>query len=313
MKISDNNNLIIKICPTYLLPYLLLSRIDKPIGSWLLIIPCWFGSSLALLNKFENITFNDLWTPFACFVGGFVMRGAGCTWNDINDYKFDKMVERTKNRPLPSEQVTIRGAIVWLILQLIIGFLILLTFDFKVILIGLLSLIPVGFYPFAKRITWWPQFFLGLAFNWGIIFAYFSHTNKITLQMIFLYIGGIFWTLFYDTIYAHQDLKDDEIIGVKSTARLFGKTTKYWLFLFSCCSLLFISLAFYFESKNFFSLGLIPIMTGIFIFFLHLNLQILNLKIDSRENCFNLFKSNKNAGLLFVFCFLIHGIFEIIL
>ena len=311
MELKDNNNLITRICPTYLLPYLKLSRIDNPIGSWLLIIPCWLGSSLALMNKLENISLQDLWTPIACFIGGFVMRGAGCTWNDINDHKFDMMVERTKERPIPSGQVTIKNAIVWLFIQLFFGFLILITFDFRVILIGILSLIPVGFYPFAKRITWWPQFFLGVAFNWGIIFAYFSHTNKITLQVILLYFGGIIWTLFYDTIYAHQDLKDDELIGVKSTARLFGKLTKFWLSLFSFSSCLFILLAFYYENGNIIELSFIPILIGTLIFFLHLNLQIYYLKIDCRLNCLKLFKSNKDAGFLFLFCFLIHIILEI--
>ncbi len=303
MKSKNNTNLITKFCPTYLLPFFELSRLDKPIGAWLLIFPCWLGSCLAFLGNYQNISLNDFWTPIACFIGAFIMRGAGCTWNDINDYKFDKLVERTKVRPLPAGKISLKNAKIWLLIQLFSGFLILLTFDFSVIIIGLLSLIPVTFYPFAKRITWWPQLFLGIAFNWGVILAYFSHTNKITIQLLFLYVGGVLWTIFYDTIYAHQDLKDDELIGVKSTARLFGKDTKYYLFIFSFFSTLFITLAFYFENNYFFSLNYFPILIGIFLFSLHLNLQIINLKINSTENCLKVFKSNKNAGIIIVSSF----------
>ena len=310
MKSENNISLITKFCPTYLLPYLELSRVDKPIGSWLLIFPCWFGSCLAFLGNYENISLNDFWTPAACFIGAFIMRGAGCTWNDINDYKFDKLVERTKIRPLPSGKISLYNAKIWLIIQLFFGFLVLLTFDFLVIIVGFLSLIPVAFYPFAKRITWWPQFFLGIAFNWGIIFAYFSHTNKINIQLLILYIGGILWTIFYDTIYAHQDLKDDELIGVKSTARLFGKNTKYYLFIFSLLSTLFISISFYFENNYFFSLNYTPILIGILLFFLHLNLQIIKLKINSSDSCLKVFKSNKNAGMIIISSFLIFLIIQ---
>mgnify|MGYP001432240119 CR=1 FL=1 len=305
MKSENNPSLITKFCPTYLLPFLELSRLDKPIGAWLLIFPCWLGSCLAFLSNYEKISLNDFWTPLACFFGAFIMRGAGCTWNDINDYKFDKLVERTKTRPLPAGKISMKNAKIWLLIQLLFGFLILLTFDFFVIIVGLLSLIPVTFYPFAKRITWWPQLFLGIAFNWGIILSYFSHTNMINIQLVFLYIGGILWTIFYDTIYAHQDLKDDEYAGVKSTARLFGKNTKYFLFIFSFFSTFFITLSFYFENNNFFSLNFTPIIIGMLLFLLHLNLQIIKLKIYSTESCLKTFKSNKGAGFIIISSFVI--------
>ena len=157
------------------------------------------------------------------------MRGAGCTWNDITDRHIDGSVERTASRPIPSGQVSVRGALAWLTLQALVAFVILLSFNSAAILLGVISLAPVAIYPFAKRFTWWPQAFLGIAFNWGALLAWTAHTGKLEIPAVLLYLAGVAWTLFYDTIYAHQDAEDDALIGVKSTARLFGGRTALWL------------------------------------------------------------------------------------
>ena len=157
------------------------------------------------------------------------MRGAGCTWNDITDRNIDGRVARTASRPIPSGQVTVRQALVWLVVQALMAFGILLTFNMMAILLGILALVPVCIYPFAKRFTWWPQAFLGLAFNWGALLAWTAHSGTLGWPAVLLYLAGIAWTLFYDTIYAHQDAEDDALIGVKSTALLFGENTARWL------------------------------------------------------------------------------------
>ena len=167
------------------------------------------------------------------------MRGAGCTWNDILDKDFDRSVTRTKSRPIPSGQVSISQALIWMFFQTLLAFIILLTFNKFSIFIACLSLFLVAIYPLAKRITWWPQIFLGLAFNWGVLVGYSASLEKLSIPVFFMYFACIFWTLFYDTIYALQDIKDDSLIGVKSTARLFGNKLKYWLYLFV---ILFLSL-----------------------------------------------------------------------
>ncbi len=167
----------------------------------------------------------DLWIALGCTLGAFVMRGAGCTWNDITDREFDAAVARTRSRPIPSGQVTVRGAVIWMVVQCADRRLrYLLTFNSATIALGVASLVLVAIYPFAKRFTWWPQVFLGLAFNWGALVAWAAHTGSLSAAPVLLWLSGIAWTLFYDTIYAHQDKDDDALIGVKSTARLFGST-----------------------------------------------------------------------------------------
>src|SRR6056300_1866562 len=229
-QVSDavTGNWVDTLAPAPLRPYLRLSRADRPIGTWLLLLPCWWGLLAAMLASDQAHWF-DLWIFVSTAIGAFLMRGAGCTWNDITDRHFDGQVERTRSRPIPSGQVTAKKAAVWMVLQALIALCILLTFNTNAILLGFISLVPVAIYPFAKRFTYWPQVFLGIAFNWGALLAWTAHSGSLGLPAILLYAAGLGWTLFYDTIYAHQDKEDDVMIGVKSTALLFGAATPRWL------------------------------------------------------------------------------------
>ena len=222
------DNWVDTTAPDWLRPYLRLSRFDRPIGTWLLLLPCWWALMLAMLWT-GNADWFDAWIFIGCAIGATLMRGAGCTWNDITDRDYDGAVERTRNRPIPSGQVTVRQAVFWMALQTVISLGVLLTFNWAAISLGVLSLLPVLVYPFAKRFTWWPQVFLGLAFNWGALLAWTAHSGSLGWPAVTLYAAGIAWTLFYDTIYAHQDTEDDALIGIKSTARLFGDATPQWL------------------------------------------------------------------------------------
>jgi len=229
------------------------------------------------------------------------MRGAGCTWNDILDKKYDARVERTKNRPIPSGQVTIIKALIWMIFQSLLAFLILITFNKLSIFIACLSLFLVAIYPIAKRITWWPQIFLGLAFNWGVLVGYSASAEKLSIPVFLMYFACIFWTLFYDTIYALQDIKDDSLIGVKSTARLFGNNLKRWLYLFIILflSLYILSIMLIVSDYNFYRLT--TLFVGTSFLFIHLTLQVKNLNISSTRSALKTFKSNRNTGLILVF------------
>ena len=228
--VSDavRGNWVDRYAPPATRPYLRLSRADRPIGTWLLLLPCWWGLALAMVYD-GQASWHDLWIFAGCAIGAFLMRGAGCTWNDITDRNIDGSASRTASRPIPSGQVSVTGALIWLVVQALLAFGILLTFNLAAIALGVLSLLPVCIYPFAKRFTWWPQAFLGIAFNWGALLAWTAHTGSLEWPAVLLYLSGIAWTLFYDTIYAHQDAEDDALIGVKSTARLFGADTPAWL------------------------------------------------------------------------------------
>ena len=223
-------------------PWLRLSRADRPIGTWLLLLPCWWGLLLAMLAD-GRAGWQDGWIFAGCALGAFLMRGAGCTWNDITDRDIDGSVARTASRPIPSGQVTLRGAAVWMVAQALVAFLILMTFNGAAMALGVLALVPVAVYPFAKRFTWWPQVFLGLAFNWGALLAWTAHGGRLEAPAVVLYLAGIAWTLFYDTIYAHQDKEDDALIGVKSTARLFAENTPQWLRRFLIATVLLMAAA----------------------------------------------------------------------
>ena len=229
-------NWVDTVSPPIIRPFLRLSRADRPVGFWTLIIPSWWGL-LAAASATGWRGF-DWWILIAVMLGAILMRGAGCTWNDITDRTIDARVERTRSRPLPSGQVTVRQALIWMAVQLLLAFLILLTFNTMAILIGIASLALVALYPFGKRITWWPQLILGLNLTWGVLVAWAAHTGSLDIAPLFLFFGGVSWTIFYDTIYAHQDIEDDTLIGVRSTARLFGEETKAWLRLFTLVSLL---------------------------------------------------------------------------
>lgn len=290
--------------PTIIRPYLRLSRIDRPIGTWLLLLPCWWSLALCIVNNPSSRRLEDIWIVCACAIGAVLMRGAGCSWNDYNDRKLDAQVKRTRSRPLPSGQITPKAALIWMIMQSILALIILLTFNSFAIFIGVASLIPVAIYPFAKRFTWWPQIFLGIAFNWGALLAWAAHSGALSLIPTMLYISGIFWTLFYDTIYAHQDREDDDLVGIRSTARLLGEHTKIWLATFATLAFLFMAFsAFQAISASTGFWVIILLSLGVAIFGLHLAWQLKQLNINNSEVCLNLFRSNRNAGLLPVFFF----------
>jgi len=291
-------NWVDTLAPPATRPYLRLSRADRPIGTWLLLLPCWWGVLLAAAST-GGLQLSHLWIVLACALGAFLMRGAGCTWNDITDREFDAAVARTKSRPIPSGQVMPKQAFGWLVAQAVVAFGILLTFNSNAILLGILALLPVAVYPFAKRFTWWPQVFLGLAFNWGALLAWTAATGTLGWPAVMLYIGGIAWTLFYDTIYAHQDKEDDALIGVKSTARLFGDETATWLRSFAILSLVCIGLAAFMALQGQASqLALILALGSVVGMGAHLVWQLARLDIDNPELCMLLFRSNRDTGLI---------------
>ncbi len=297
---ASHSNWVDQFCPLWCKPFLKLSRLDRPIGTWLLLLPCWWGSSLAILSNNLVLSFHDYWILLGCTIGAVLMRGAGCTWNDINDKNFDSKVARTKLRPLPSGQVSIKQALVWMLIQATLAFFILMTFNLFAILIGIVSILPVAIYPFAKRFTWWPQLFLGICFNWGILLSFAAHTNYVSHSVITLYLAGIFWTLFYDTIYAFQDTEDDALIGLKSTALLFGQSAKYWLVFFASMVFLLINISFSQVINLSFNSELI-MRLGVAVFYFHLIWQVWKFNMNDSDLCLRLFKSNKTAGVILVF------------
>jgi len=285
--------------PGFARPYLRLSRADRPVGTWLLLLPCWWGLGLAVAADPAGGSLFDIWIALGSGLGAFLMRGAGCTWNDITDRKIDAQVARTRSRPLPSGQVSLRGALLWLVAQVALAALILLSFNWFTIGLGVAALLPVAVYPFAKRFTWWPQVFLGIAFNWGALLAWAAHTGSLSAAPVLLYLSGIAWTLFYDTIYAHQDRDDDALIGVKSTARLFGNATKKWLLGFQVLSVLLMAVAAIVAidlAEN--PVPLLVALLGAWGFGFHLTWQLKRLDIDDGDNCLHLFRSNRDAGLI---------------
>ncbi|WP_192965484.1 4-hydroxybenzoate octaprenyltransferase [Phycobacter azelaicus] len=284
--------------PAWSRPYLRLSRADRPIGTWLLLIPCWWGLALAILWD-RTPVWQDVWIFVACGFGAWLMRGAGCTWNDITDRNFDGAVERTRSRPIPSGQVTVKGAVLWMVLQALIAFAILLTFNWAAIAMGILALLPVAVYPFAKRFTWWPQIFLGLAFNWGAMLAWVAHTGSLAWPPVILYLAGIAWTLFYDTIYAHQDTEDDALIGVKSTARLFGENSPRWLRRFIVATVSLMALAVVLAAREDASLvTLLIALAGPWAMGWHMTWQLRAFDAENSPRLLQLFRLNRDTGLI---------------
>ncbi|MFO1209074.1 MAG: 4-hydroxybenzoate octaprenyltransferase [Amaricoccus sp.] len=289
-------NWVDRLAPPAWRPYLRLSRADRPIGTWLLLIPCWWGLLLAAVADPAGLRPGDAWIALGCALGAVLMRGAGCTWNDLTDRDIDGRVARTRSRPLPSGQVTPRQAAAWMLAQALVAALILFTFGRTAILLGIGSLALVAIYPFAKRFTWWPQVFLGLAFNWGVLLAWAAHAGKLGFAPLVLYAAGIAWTLFYDTIYAHQDREDDALIGVKSTARLFGEDTKPWLAGFLAAASALASLAVLVAAAD--PAARAAGFLGVLGFAIHLAWQLRRLDIDDPDGCLLLFRSNRDAGLV---------------
>ena len=276
--------------PSWSRPYLRLARFDRPIGSWLLLMPCWWSAALAAGVAHDVGQLPQVIALF--FIGAFVMRGAGCTWNDITDRDLDAKVERTRSRPLPAGQVSVKQALAFLVLLALIGLAVLLQFNRFAIITGIASLLIVAIYPFMKRITWWPQVVLGLAFSWGALMGFAVILGRIDLTALVLYAGSIAWVIGYDTIYAHQDAEDDALIGVKSTARLFGARTHLALAVFYSLAVVLIGVALVLGAAQW------PAWIGLAAFAGHLAWQIRRLYIRDPALCLRIFKSNRDAGLL---------------
>jgi 4-hydroxybenzoate polyprenyltransferase len=282
----DQGDWVGRYLPTQIRPYARLARLDRPIGTWLLLFPGWWGIALA------SRRWPDAALLLLFVLGAVVMRGAGCTLNDIADRHYDAQVARTRLRPLPSGAVSLRQAIVFLLLQLAFGAAVLFTLNRTSVLLGLAVLGLIGTYPFMKRITYWPQVFLGLNFNWGALVGWTAVTGALAWPPLLLYLGGIFWTIGYDTIYAHQDKEDDVRIGVKSSAIALGPRTRPWLCAFYGAALLSWAAAGHMAGLGgFFWAGLAAAT-------LQLTWQAFGVAIDHPADCLAKFRSNRVAGWL---------------
>ena len=270
-------------------PFIQLARYDKPVGFMLLFWPCMW--SLLIYSLYiEQLAPFSFFILF--FVGSIIMRGAGCTWNDFLDKEYDKNVIRTKDRPLASNKIKTIAAMVFLLVQLLIGLLILIQFNKLTIILGCLALIPVFIYPLMKRITWWPQVFLGITFNWGALLGWLSLSNDFSsIYPIMLYLACIFWTIGYDTIYAHQDKDDDFLLNLKSSAIKLGQNTKYALLIFYAIFFMIFTVILLSLSNS------LIIHLAILSLLIHLVSQIIYLDIDNSDRCLKIFKSNNLLGL----------------
>jgi len=287
---AGRDNWVERLLPLAVQSYAQLMRLDRPIGWWLLLLPCWWGLFLAQASQGGGLP--NLWFAFLFLVGAIVMRGAGCTLNDIVDRNYDGRVARTKGRPIPSGRVSVKQAFIFLAAQSLLGFAVLLQFNFHTILLAIGSLLIVAIYPFMKRITNWPQLVLGLAFNWGALVGWSAIQASLSWPPAMIYLGGIFWTLAYDTIYAHQDREDDVLIGVKSTAVHFGENTKGWLGGFLALALISIDAALWLAGASFIA------HMGVGFAALHAGWQIKRFEINNSALCLRLFKSNRDFGLI---------------
>jgi 4-hydroxybenzoate polyprenyltransferase len=267
-------------------PYARLMRLDKPIGTWLLLLPCWWSLALAAPK------FPDVWLMLVFALGAIVMRGAGCVVNDLYDQRLDRMVSRTASRPLASGELNTHEAVLFLIVLLLIGFGILCCLNEFTVCFGAASLLLVFTYPLMKRVTWWPQLILGFTFNWGAFLGWSAAIGNFGLPTVPLYIAGIFWTLGYDTIYAHQDIKDDAIVGVKSTARLFGEATLPWVGLFYAIAVLFFMLTGVADNLG---KGYYVTLTLAALF---AAAQLFVWRKEDPMNCLSRFRANRDFGLL---------------
>lgn len=271
-------------------PYLRLARIDRPIGWWLLLLPCWWSAALAAIAA--DRTYPD---PLDCvlfLIGAVAMRGAGSTYNDIADRDLDAKVERTRQRPLPSGQVRVRHAALFLLAQALVGLAVLLQFNEPAIIVGLCSLAPVAIYPFMKRVMSLPQLVLGLAFAWGALMGWVAVFARLDASPLFLYAGAVAWIVGYDTIYAVQDIEDDELAGIRSSARLFGRRLKLAVGLCYGLAAGFAGLAAW-------KAGAGPVgFLGVAAFAGHLGWQVLRLQERDGAGALGLFRSNRNAGLI---------------
>ena len=291
---APSDNWVYRALPRGFWPYAQLARWDRPIGWQLLLWPCLWSAALAANVAAAAGTFD--WLRFLAhlflfFIGAVAMRGAGCTYNDLVDHEIDQAVARTRSRPLPSGRVTRRQAKIFILLQALVGLVVLLQFNLFTIGLGIASLLIVAIYPFAKRFTDWPQFFLGMAFSWGALMGWAAEFSEVSAASLALYVAAIAWTIGYDTIYAHQDKEDDALIGVRSTARLFGERTGQWLIGLYGLTVALVALSFWLAGAGIVAwLGLVAAAAM-------LAWQIATLDIDDPEQCLALFKFNGVVGL----------------
>jgi 4-hydroxybenzoate polyprenyltransferase len=277
-----------RLLPLSLRPYARLARLERPIGWWLLLWPCWWSSALAA--DVAGWRYPNFWHLILFLIGAVAMRGAGCTYNDIVDRDLDASVARTRSRPIPSGAVTVAQAVAFLVLQALIGLVALLQFNRFTVLLGFASLLVVAVYPFMKRVTDWPQAILGFAFSWGALMGWAAVFGSLDAAPVLLYFGGVLWTIGYDTIYAHQDKEDDALIGVRSTARLFGARTRPLLVLFYAGATTLFAAAWWFAGVG--PLAWLGLAAGA----AHLGWQVATLRIDDADNCLMLFRSNRIYG-----------------
>ncbi|HSG95456.1 MAG TPA: 4-hydroxybenzoate octaprenyltransferase [Afifellaceae bacterium] len=281
-------NWLDRFAPAWLVPYGRLARWDRPIGWWLLLWPCWWAAALAAVAAERSLP--DLWHLALFLIGAIAMRGAGCTYNDLVDRDIDAMVERTRSRPVASGAVSPLQATIFLALQAFVGLVVLLQFNRFTILLGFASLLVVAVYPFMKRISDWPQFVLGLAFSWGALVGWTAAFDSLAWPPVLLYCAAIAWTIGYDTIYAHQDKEDDAIIGVRSTALLFGARTKPALTGFYGLAVILMAAAFVLIDAGPLAFAGLLAAAG------HLGWQVASFKIDDADNCLARFRANRTTG-----------------
>ena len=273
-----------------------LTRLNKPIGFMLLFWPCSWG--LAYTNSFNKDSTLFLYYLTLFFLGSVLMRSAGCIFNDIVDREFDKRVERTKNRPIASGKISVTQSLIYVLILCTLAFLILMQFNILTIVLGLSSMFLAFTYPFMKRITYWPQFFLGITFNWGLVMAYTSISNNISAEIIILYISAIFWTLGYDTIYGAQDISDDEIIGLKSTSIKFKKNINLFVGIMYLISLFLIFYLF----KDTLGYNFFTLILSFFVF--SLIFQVITFSKEKKKSCLKMFRVNNLSGLILFLCIL---------
>ncbi len=295
----DQQSLVLRTLPPGLRPYARLARLDRPIGTWLLLLPCWHGLGLAIAAGAAPLDYRAFLYALLFAVGALAMRGAGCVLNDIADRNFDGRVARTALRPIPAGEVSVKQAVAFMALLTAIGAAVLFEFNLATILIGLASLPLIAIYPFMKRVTWWPQFFLGLAFNWGALVGWAALAGGLSAPPLLLYLAGIFWTLGYDTIYACQDKEDDALIGVKSTARLFGANARRWIVAFYGAMLGWLLLAGFVGGVHWAYLG------GLAVVAWRLMDQATRTDLESPAACLKAFRSNRDVGLLLLAAMLV--------
>jgi 4-hydroxybenzoate polyprenyltransferase len=281
-------NWVDRYAPAGWQPYMKLARFDRPIGSWLLLFPCWWSLALAELDR--GSSFPNPWYVVLFLIGAFVMRGAGCTWNDIVDRDYDGRVERTARRPIPSGQVSPVQAFAFAVALCLVGLLVLLQFNTFTVWLGIGSLALVAVYPVMKRFTYWPQLVLGLSFKWGALVGWASIYGSLDWPAFVLYAGCILWTLGYDTIYAHQDKDDDALLGLKSTALRFGPETQKWLSGFYAGAVVLWAVAGALANAHLIFFAALALVG------LQLAWQVATLDIADAGNCLRRFRSNRDVG-----------------